>query len=119
MFSLMAATAVVALSAGFSVSPSTAQTAAQPCGVETYSAADQRYVTLPCSGGQTAAPQQQTQGQAPANCGIETYSAADQRYVGVPCTATTQKSSEGKDSCGVETYSVADQKYVGVPCAHK
>jgi hypothetical protein len=111
------AAAAVLCGSALAVSSVKAQTppANQPCGVETYSAADQRYVTLPCSGQQ---PQQQTQGQ-PANCGIETYSAADQRYVGVPCSATPQKSSDGKDACGVETYSVADQRYVGVPCAHK
>jgi hypothetical protein len=110
------AAAAVLCGSALAMSSAKAQTpsANQPCGVETYSAADQRYVTLPCSGQQP----QQTQGQQ-ANCGIETYSAADQRYVGVPCSAETQKSSDGKESCGIETYSVAEQKNGGVPCTHK
>jgi hypothetical protein len=110
------AAAAVLCGTAFAMSSAKAQTppANQPCGIETYSAADQKYVTLPCGG---ATQQQQTQGQT-ANCGVETYSVADQRYVGVPCSAQTQNSSDGKESCGVETYSVADQRYVGVPCAH-
>ncbi|MBV8192948.1 MAG: hypothetical protein JO339_37400 [Alphaproteobacteria bacterium] len=111
------AAAAVLCGSALAMSSAKAQTppANQPCGIETYSAADQKYVTVPCSG---AAQQQQTQGQ-PANCGIETYSAADQKYVGVPCSAQVEKSSDGKESCGIETYSVAEQKYVGVPCSHK
>jgi hypothetical protein len=114
------AAAAVLCGSVLAMSSANAQTppASQPCGVETYSAADQRYVTLPCNGQQPQQQQQQTQGQ-PANCGIETYSAADQKYVGVPCSATVEKSSDGKESCGIETYSVAEQKYVGVPCTHK
>ena len=84
------------------------------CGTEVYSAADQKYVGVPCPAA--------TQNAAGTNtpCGPEVYSAADQRYVGVPCTAPAPKVEAGKTAaaCGTEVYSVADQKYVGVPCPH-
>jgi hypothetical protein len=83
------------------------------CGTEVYSAADQRYVGVPCAAG--------TQNAAGTNspCGPEVYSAAEQRYVGVPCTAPAPKAEAGKTaSCGTEVYSVAEQRYVGVPCPH-
>lgn len=86
---------------------------AAACGTEVYSAADQRYVGVPCAAG--------TQNAAGTSspCGPEVYSAAEQRYVGVPCNAGTPKTADGKSvACGTEVYSVAEQKYVGVPCPH-
>ena len=83
------------------------------CGTEVYSAADQRYVGVPCAAGA------QNAAGTSSPCGPEVYSAAEQRYVGVPCNAGTPKVEAGKTaSCGTEVYSVAEQRYVGVPCPH-
>jgi hypothetical protein len=92
---------------------SQAQTAAPaPCGPVAYSAADQKYVGVPC-----AAPTPTTEAGKTAPCGPVAYSVAEQRYTGVPCTAPTPKAEAGKAApCGPVAYSVADQKYVGVPC---
>jgi hypothetical protein len=86
-----------------------------PCGPVAYSAADQKYVGVPCS-----APTPMADAGKPAPCGPVAYSAADQKYVGVPCTAPTPKAEAGKPApCGPVAYSSADQKYVGVPCTTK
>ena len=50
------------------------------CGTEVYSAADQRYVGVPCT-----APAPKAEAGKTASCGTEVYSVAEQRYVGVPC----------------------------------
>ncbi len=90
-----------------------AQTASTTkCGPEVYSAADQKYVGVPCA----AATSQAAGTDKP--CGPEVYSAAEQKYVGVPCTAPTPKVAAGqKAPCGPEVYSAAEQKYVGIPCS--
>jgi hypothetical protein len=100
--------------AAFAIS-AMAQTQTPACGIETWSAADQKYVSTPCT---PAAPKAAT-GSTQQNCGIETYSAADQKYVSTPCTAETAKSDNGQASCGIETWSAADQRYVSTPCAHR
>ena len=95
------------------VTASQAQTAAPAkCGTEVYSAAEQKYVGVPCPAGTSTAA------GTDKPCGPEVYSAAEQKYVGVPCTAPTPKVEAGqKAACGTEVYSVAEQKYVGVPCS--
>jgi hypothetical protein len=99
-----AALALVVPTASQAQTPPTAK-----CGPEAYSAADQKYVGVPCTAASagTSSP-----------CGPEAYSAAEQKYVGVPCSAPAQKTADGKAACGAEVYSVAEQRYVGVPCPH-
>jgi hypothetical protein len=99
--------------AAVAMSSASAQQQAQPCGVEAYSQADQRYVSVPCS----ATPGQKTSDGK--DCGPVAYSVAEQKYIGIPCNAASgQKTSDGKD-CGAVAYSVAEQKYVGIPCPTK
>ncbi|MGZ5182324.1 MAG: hypothetical protein ACXWC2_17720 [Ramlibacter sp.] len=50
----------------------------KPCGPVAYSAAEQKYVGIPCN-----APSQQTSDGKP--CGAVAYSVAEQKYVGIPC----------------------------------
>ena len=83
----------------------------KPCGPVAYSAAEQKYVGIPCN----AAPTQTSDGKP---CGPVAYSAAEQKYVGIPCNAPSQQTSDGKP-CGAVAYSVAEQKYVGIPCPAK
>ena len=64
---------------GAAITSATAQDKPK-CGVAAYSAAEQRYVTVPCT---AAAPKVEAGQKAP--CGPVAYSAAEQRYVGVPC----------------------------------
>jgi hypothetical protein len=107
------ATSVAVTASMIALVPATAQTE-PPCGMEVYSAADQRYVSRPCT---PKTPQVEAGKSAP--CGMEVYSVPDQRYVSTPCTAPTPQAEPGKAaSCGMETYSVAEQRYVGVPCTH-
>jgi hypothetical protein len=107
---------LVSLSALTLVVPTGSQAQTPPaakCGTEAYSAADQRYVGVPCPAGTSQAA------GTDKPCGPEVYSAAEQKYVGVPCTAPAPKVEAGqKAACGTEVYSVAEQKYVGVPCPH-
>ena len=115
-FALSIVAASLATMASLALAPakSHAQPAAAPapCGPVAYSAADQKYVGVPCS---APTPQADASGKAP--CGPVAYSAADQRYSGVPCTAPTPKAdASGKAPCGAVAYSVAEQRYVGVPC---
>ena len=56
-----------------------AQTTPAPCGPVAYSAAEQKYVGVPCNAATT-----QTDAGKPA-CGVVAYSNAEQKYVGVPC----------------------------------
>jgi hypothetical protein len=103
LISLTALTLVVPTGSQAQTPPTT------KCGPEVYSAAEQKYVGVPCAQG--------TQSDAGTKCGPEVYSAAEQKYVGVPCNAAAPKAEAGqKASCGTEVYSVAEQKYVGVPC---
>jgi hypothetical protein len=95
----------------FAISSATAQTQTPGCGPVQYSAAEQRYVGVPCN-----APAQQTSDGKP--CGPVQYSPAEQRYVGIPCHAPAQQTSDGKP-CGPVQYSAAEQKYVGIPCTTK
>lgn len=95
-----------------------AQTNAQapvPCGVSTYSVAEQRNVVMPCTQSSTTTAGKDS-GQ-PA-CGVSTYSVADQRNVVVPCGSTA--ASNSKDSagtaCGMEVWSTAEQRNVTTPC---
>jgi len=83
----------------------------KPCGPVSYSAAEQKYVGIPCNAAQT-----QTSDGKP--CGPVSYSAAEQKYVGIPCNAPAQQTSDGKP-CGPVSYSAAEQKYVGIPCSTK
>jgi hypothetical protein len=115
-FALSIVAASLATMASLALTPvqSQAQPAAAPapCGPVAYSAADQKYVGVPCS---APAPSTDASGKSP--CGPVAYSAADQRYTGVPCTAPAQKAEAGKPApCGAVAYSNADQRYVGVPC---
>jgi hypothetical protein len=116
MLPLTALMAAAALGgATFAIASASAQTPAPACGPEVYSAAEQKYVGVPCT---PATPQTEAGKTAP--CGPEVYSAAEQKYVGVPCTAQTPKTEAGKAApCGPEIYSAAEQKYVGIPCAHQ
>ena len=65
----------------FAITSASAQTAAPGCGPVAYSAAEQKYVGVPC-----AAETPKAEAGKPAPCGPVAYSAAEQRYVGVPCT---------------------------------
>jgi hypothetical protein len=78
-----------------------AQTSSQApsnCGVETWSTDKQMYVTVPCNGAGTAAP---NQAQAPGatknttSCGIETWSTDKQMYVTTPCVGGTTYENPG------------------------
>jgi hypothetical protein len=124
MLPLSALVAAAALcGATFAITSATAQTPpaaapaqqmtsdGKPCGPVAYSAADQKYVGIPCN----AAPQQTSDGKP---CGPVAYSAAEQKYVGIPCNAATAQTSDGKP-CGPVAYSAAEQKYVGIPCPSK
>jgi hypothetical protein len=94
------------------ITSATAQTATPGCGPVAYSAADQKYVGVPCT-----APAAKAEAGKPAPCGPVAYSVSEQKYVGVPCTAETPKAEAGKPApCGPVAYSVSEQKYVGVPC---
>jgi hypothetical protein len=119
MMRMLPLTALVAAAvlggATFAITSAMAQTPAPTCGPEVYSAAEQKYVGVPC-----AAPTPKAEAGKTAPCGPEVYSAAEQKYVGIPCTAETPKPAAGQAApCGPEVYSVAEQKYVGVPCAHQ
>ncbi len=83
----------------------------KPCGPVAYSAAEQKYVGVPCN----AAPSKTSDGKP---CGPVAYSAAEQKYVGITCNAPAQQTSDGKP-CGPVAYSAAEQRYVGVPCPAK
>jgi hypothetical protein len=83
----------------------------KPCGPVAYSAAEQKYVGVPCN----AAPTQTSDGKP---CGPVAYSNAEQKHVGIPCSAPTQQTSDGKP-CGPVAYSNAEQKHVGIPCPTK
>ncbi len=86
-----------------------------PCGPVAYSAAEQKYVGIPCT-----APTQKAEAGKPAPCGPVAYSQAEQKYVGVPCTAPAPQAEAGKAApCGPVAYSNAEQKYVGVPCTQR
>jgi hypothetical protein len=115
---VIASIGVAASLAVFAPTGSQAQTkpaTPAPCGPVAYSAAEQKYVGVPC-----AAPTQPAEAGKAAPCGPVAYSAAEQKYVGVPCTAPTQKAEAGKAApCGPVAYSAAEQKYVGVPCTQK
>ena len=119
MMRMLPLTALVAAAllggATFAITSATAQTPAPApaCGPEVYSAAEQKYVGVPC-----AAPTPKAEAGKTAPCGPETYSVAEQKYVGVPCTAETPKPAAAGQAapCGPEVYSVAEQKYVGIPC---
>ena len=80
-----------------------AQTASQGqpnCGIETWSTADQKYVTMPCvGGGQAVAGPSTGASAASSNCGIETWSTADQKYVSMPCVGgVTYENPAGNSS---------------------
>ena len=111
-----ASVATVALSVFLAPAESRAQTASTaPCGPVAYSAAEQKYVGVPCT-----APTPQADAGKPAPCGPVAYSAAEQKYVGGPCTAETPKAEAGKAApCGPVAFSVAEMKNTGVPCPHK
>jgi hypothetical protein len=122
--SLSALAAAAALcGASFAISSAIAQTPpaaapaqqmtsdGKPCGPVAYSAAEQKYVGVPCN----AAPTQTSDGKP---CGPVAYSNAEQKHVGIPCSAPTQQTSDGKP-CGPVAYSNAEQKHVGIPCPTK
>lgn len=95
-----------------------AQTGAQaptPCGVSTYSVAEQRNVVMPCTGGSSTTANKDS-GQP--GCGVSTYSVADQRNVVVPCssTAATGAKDSAGTACGMEVWSTAEQRNVTTPC---
>ena len=92
------------------VSSAGAQTAPAKCGVETWSAAEMRYVTTPC------ASQTTKTSEGKASCGVETWSAADMRYVSTPCAAQATNTADSKQKCGGETWSQAEMRYVTLPC---
>ena len=113
VLSMVASASLVAL--GSLPAWSQTQPTPAPCGPVAYSAADQKYVGVPCT-----APTPQTEAGKTAPCGPVAYSVAEQKYVGVPCTAPTPQTEAGKAApCGPVAYSVAEQKYVGVPCTTK
>ena len=56
-----------------------AQTASPKCGGESWSQAEMRYVTVPCTGQATKTA------DGKASCGGEAWSQAEMRYVSVPC----------------------------------
>jgi hypothetical protein len=107
------AAAAAACGVAFLVSSAGAQTTPPKCGVETWSAADMRYVSTPCASETTKTSDGKTA------CGVETWSAADMRYVSTPCTAQAPKSSDGKQTCGGEAWSQAEMRYVTLPCAQR
>jgi hypothetical protein len=95
-----------------------AQTGAQapvPCGVSTYSVAEQRNVVMPCTQSSTTTAGKDS-GQP--GCGVSTYSVADQRNVVVPCasTATTNSKDSAGTACGMEVWSTAEQRNITTPC---
>ena len=77
----IASTGIVALSVALAASTATAQNSTgQSCGPSTWSIADQRHVTLPCT-----APTAKADG-GKAACGVPTWSIAEQRHTVLPCT---------------------------------
>lgn len=76
-----AATSTLALSAAFAAFSAAAQSSTgQACGPATWSIADQRHVTVPCT-----PPAPKAEG-GKATCGVPTWSIADQRHTVLPCT---------------------------------
>jgi hypothetical protein len=102
MRSLTKLTVVAFAGLTLSAAAAYAQTTQSPanCGIETWSAADQKYVTTPCVGGGAVSGQPaNAPGSAASNCGIETYSQAEQKYVTMPCVGgTTYENPTGKAS---------------------
>jgi hypothetical protein len=115
MAALSAVAALFGIALGASSAPAQTASSGQPCGPVAYSAAEQKYVGVPCT-----APTPQAEAGKAAPCGPVAYSAAEQKYVGVPCTAPTPQAEAGKPApCGIVSYSVAEQRNVGIPCPQK
>ncbi len=97
---------LIALCATYSVTSALhAQSASASCGVLTWSLADQKHSTLPC----TSTSRKSDDGKE--TCGISTWSLSEQRNTVLPCSSATDG-----EKCTMLTWSQAEQRHVAIPC---